>query len=48
MALPAWSIIRKVLGKLTDILTLGRAAGLWDKKNDFKLDPPNSGNFKNK
>ena len=25
--------VRKILGKLTDLLIKGRQAGLWDKKN---------------
>jgi len=30
--MPTWILaVRKFLGKLTDILTLGRAAGWWDK-----------------
>lgn len=28
-----WSKLRKVLGTLTDILTLGRKAGWWSKKH---------------
>ena len=33
MKLPNWlGAVRKVLGKLTDVLTAGRAAGLWKKK----------------
>ena len=30
----AWAVIRSILGKLTDILTLGRAAGLWTEKQN--------------
>jgi hypothetical protein len=26
-----WGAIKKVLGTLTDILLVGRSAGLWDK-----------------
>ena len=33
MSLPNWlGVVRKVLGKITDILTAGRAAGLWSEK----------------
>lgn len=28
-----WSKIKKILGILTDILTTGREAGLWSKKD---------------
>lgn len=28
-----WTVVRKFLGTLTDVLTKGRQAGLWDKKN---------------
>lgn len=27
-----WTVVKQVLGKLTDILTLGRVAGLWQEK----------------
>lgn len=31
--MPKWlGTVRKVLGKLTDLLLKGRAAGLWNKK----------------
>lgn len=32
------AFIRKILGKLTDILVAGRSIGAWDKKNE----PPTS------
>jgi hypothetical protein len=39
MALPKWlGIVRVVLGKITDVLTLGRSAGLWTEKPGIGTD----------
>lgn len=36
--LPPWVLaLRKVLGKLTDALLVGRSAGLWSKKDGPKF-----------
>lgn len=34
-----WQKVRKILGWLTDILTAGRAAGLWRKKHGPQSRP---------
>ena len=39
MKFPSLKTIRKVLGKLTDLLLKGREAGLYDKKHG----PPGAG-----
>lgn len=32
--MPIWLLkLRKIIGKITDALVAGRAAGLWDKKD---------------
>lgn len=32
--MPIWLLkLRKIIGKITDALVAGRAAGLWDKKS---------------
>jgi hypothetical protein len=35
-----WRTLKKILGVLTDVLLIGRARGLWQKKQDpFKKKP---------
>ena len=39
--MPSWLMaIRKILGKITDALTAGRAAGLWSKGKGPKIPKP--------
>ena len=40
MTLPTWLLaIRKALGKLTDVLLIGRQGGLWDKTPGPDIKP---------
>jgi hypothetical protein len=44
LTIPPWLLaIRKALGKLTDLLILGRQGGLWNQGKGPDIKPPKGG-----